>query len=66
MFGVSPRPFTVSPVSVSAVALVRLFCAVQLFDAAGDDWPSGVLPGAVADTAARLHRTLTTVAWVLR
>ena len=53
-FGVSPRPLTTSPFSLSAVCLVRLLLAVQLVDILGDDSPLALLPGTVADAVARV------------
>ena len=57
LFGLSPRPFTISPFSVSDVLLgqvVRL--AVQVVDARGDDDAFRVLPRAAPDAVARIDR----------
>src|SRR5579872_4391592 len=67
--GLSPKPFTVSPFSVSAVALVRLFptracssvspCRSERFCATR--CPLAFEPGAFADAVAGIHGRLATL-----
>ena len=60
MFGVSPRPLTTAPFSVSEVLLAQLVVvAVQIGDAARHLNALGVEPGALADAVARVDRRLT-------
>ena len=54
MFGLSPRPLTISPFSVSAGLLVDVVLAVQLVDALRDHVALGVLPRPAADAVARV------------
>src|SRR5262249_4631279 len=49
MLGVSPRPLTISPFSVSAVCLVMLFLACSSATSFAIAPPFAILPGAAPD-----------------